>query len=201
MGSTSLFISRLWSELSRQDSPLDIKSKLLSENMGSSVYLKASMKILISCVFLKIVLTGVKHTRKQSLIIPNTSPSQVWKYMGDFSNYKYLNPHLLDDWTVLENKTDQVYNYRVRYSEMFEHIPWLTNTAEGNFTLFQEKNTKELKIYSEHETCLLPWNNWSKLFEVCLIIIINNYLVSNKWPEMTKCLTTTAENGFSSHLI
>ena len=63
-----------------------------------------------------------------------------------------------------------VWQYSVRYMEYFEHIPLLTNTAVGNFTVYQDEDQGDLRISSQHETCLLPWDTW--------------------------CLETTAENRF-----
>ena len=60
-------------------------------------------------------------------------------YVGDWNNHKNLNPHILD-WSI-ENidieSSDQTIlrSYRLSYTELYEHIPWLTLTAEGLITL------------------------------------------------------------------
>ena len=67
-------------------------------------------------------------------------------------------------------------SYRVSYSELYEHIPWLTNTAEGLVTLtntdevgitmmFADRGLlaryiQEFRMVSEHSTCLLPAGLW-----------------------------------------
>ena len=53
-----------------------------------------------------------------------------------------------------------VWQYSVRYSEYFEHIPLLTNTALANFTVYQDEEEGDLRISSQHLTCLLPGDNW-----------------------------------------
>ena len=53
-----------------------------------------------------------------------------------------------------------VWQYSVRYSEYFEHIPLLTNTALGNFTVYQDEEEGDLRISSHHLTCLLPGESW-----------------------------------------
>ena len=81
------------------------------------------------------------------MLIPETEPMSVWKYMADFSNYKLLNPHLMS-WQLLSESSSKrqdvsdMVQYTVRYTEMFEHIPMLTNTATGNFTVFQHESNK-----------------------------------------------------------
>ena len=83
-------------------------------------------------------------------------------YVGDWNNHKNLNP-LIQDWSI-ENidiessdqvkKTFDLYScpifviplnlicdqgilrrYCLSYTEQYEHIPWLTNTAKGLVTL------------------------------------------------------------------
>ena len=48
--------------------------------------------------------------------------------------------------------------YRVWYTELYEHIPWLTNSAEGVVTLTQDEGTHQM--ISDHLTCLLPLDLW-----------------------------------------
>ena len=80
------------------------------------------------------------------MVVSQASPTQVWEFMADFSNYKYLNPHLLE-WRVLEDSTKRKekgseWSYVVRYSELYEHIPLLTNTATGNYSVFQDHESQ-----------------------------------------------------------
>ena len=82
------------------------------------------------------------------------SPTQVWSFMADFSNYKYLNPHLLE-WRVLEDRTKRKekgseWSYVVRYSEFYEHIPLLTNTATGNYSVFQDHESQVTLLVNHH---------------------------------------------------
>ena len=35
-------------------------------------------------------------------MIPHATPREVWQFMADFSNYKLLNPHLID-WQVISD--------------------------------------------------------------------------------------------------
>merc|ERR1711970_896397 len=92
--------------------------------------------------------------------------------MSDFSNSKVLNPKLLE-FQVLSDSTNKrrkgaVWNYSVKYTEMFENIPFGTNTAIGNFTVFQDDALQDLVISSTHETCLLPGDTW------CLVTTARN---------------------------
>ena len=66
-----------------------------------------------------------------------------------------------------------VWRYSVQYSEYYEHLPLLTNSALANFTVYQDQEEGDLRISSTHLTCLLPGDIW--------------------------CLTTTAENRFRFH--
>ena len=75
------------------------------------------------------------------------------------------------------------------YTELYEHIPWLTNTAEGLITLTHKDKVittikcemililsddiQDLQMISSHRTCLLPLGLW--------------------------CLTSQALNTFSQH--
>ena len=63
-----------------------------------------------------------------------------------------------------------VWRYTVQYTEYYEHLPLLTNSARGNYTVYQDQQEGDLRISSSHLTCLLPGDVW--------------------------CLTTTAENRF-----
>ena len=63
-----------------------------------------------------------------------------------------------------------VWRYTVQYTEYYEHLPLLTNSARGNYTVYQDQEEGDLRISSSHLTCLLPGDVW--------------------------CLTTTAENRF-----
>ena len=38
------------------------------------------------------------------VVVGQATPTQVWEFMGDFSNYKQLNPHL-EQWHVLADST------------------------------------------------------------------------------------------------
>ena len=65
-----------------------------------------------------------------------------------FSNYKILNPKLLD-FQILSDTTKKrargaVWSYTVRYTELFEHIPVGSNTALGNYTVYQDNNIQVL---------------------------------------------------------
>ena len=78
----------------------------------------------------------------------------------------------------------------VRYTEQYEHIPLLTNTALANYSVYQDEvlsttqqypvvvlrttqASQDLRISSVHVTCLLPGELW--------------------------CLTSTGENSFRFH--
>ena len=50
----------------------------------------------------RLLLRTVHRTRQQTALIPQATPSQVWQFMADFSNYKLLNPHLID-WQVISD--------------------------------------------------------------------------------------------------
>ena len=50
----------------------------------------------------RLLLRTVYRTRQQTALIPQATPSQVWQFMADFSNYKLLNPHLID-WQVISD--------------------------------------------------------------------------------------------------
>ena len=66
-----------------------------------------------------------------------------------------------------------IWTYSVLYTEYYEHLPLLTNSALGNFTIYQDQEEGDLRISSSHLTCLLPGNTW--------------------------CLTSVAENRFRFH--
>ena len=40
------------------------------------------------------------------MLVPQVDPVQVWNFMGDFSNYKYLNPHLTE-WELLQSDKEE----------------------------------------------------------------------------------------------
>ena len=118
-------------------------------------------------------------------------------YVGDWNNHKDLNSHILD-WRIEDidiDNGDQVKedwmsmnvvmlclcqtlhrSYRVHYTELYEHLPWLTNSAEGLVTLshrdevrillqrwilsFWICSIKEFQMVSKHHTCLLPAGLW-----------------------------------------
>ena len=52
-------------------------------------------------------------------------------------NPKLLEFHILSDSTNKRRK-GSVWTYSVRYTELFENIPFGTNTAVGNFTVYQD---------------------------------------------------------------
>ena len=39
-----------------------------------------------------------------AVVVVQATPTQVWEFMADFSNYKQLNPHL-EQWHVLADST------------------------------------------------------------------------------------------------
>ena len=198
---------------------------LLSVNLSRLVsrmrtIVRPAGQCLVLVVVLRMLLGTVHRTSHIAAIIPQATPSQVWQFMADFSNYKLLNPHLID-WQVVTDSTHRkkqvsssiiriilvlpegntigkigllgsvffnhtpvnnnihrclhllqgsVWNYTVRYSEYYEHIPLLTNSALANYSVYQDQEIGDLRISSTHSTCLLPGDQW--------------------------CLTTTAENRF-----
>ena len=40
------------------------------------------------------------------MLVAQVDPVQVWNFMGDFSNYKYLNPHLTE-WELLQSDKEE----------------------------------------------------------------------------------------------
>ena len=76
--------------------------------------LRIAVQWLVVVLVGRILLRTVHRTREQTVIIPQATPSQVWQFMADFSNYKLLNPHLTD-WRVLADsahKKKQVVTWR-----------------------------------------------------------------------------------------
>ena len=98
------------------------------------------MKIIfVVCIVASYLLQTVQIEREEEILIPGVSASKVMRYVGDWNNHKNLNPHILD-WSIedIDNvSSDQTIlrSYRLSYTELYEHIPWLTNTAEGLVTL------------------------------------------------------------------
>ena len=95
--------------------------------------------ILIVCIVASYLLQTVQIEREQEILIPGVSASKVMCYVGDWNNHKKFNPHILD-WSIedIDNvSSDQTIlrSYLLSYTELYEHIPWLTNTAEGLVTL------------------------------------------------------------------
>ena len=119
--------------------------------------------ILVVCIVASYLLQTVQIEREQEILIPGVSASKVMAYVGDWNNHKNLNPHILD-WSIedIENvSSDQTIlrSYRLSYTELYEHIPWLMNTAEGLVTVIH-KGDNDLQMISSHSTCLLPLGLW-----------------------------------------
>ena len=84
--------------------------------------LRSAVKCLVVVVVVRLILTTVYRTREvrvpepgkassilnlclilqQIVVIPQATPQEVWEFMADFSNYKLLNPHLIQ-WHVLSD--------------------------------------------------------------------------------------------------
>lgn len=128
------------------------------------LFLRTGCKVVGTLLLLRILLRSVVRRREEVITIPQATPTQVWEYMADFSNNKILNPKLLD-FQILSDSTNKrkkgtIWTYSVRYTEFFENIPFGTNTAVGNYSIFQDEKLQDLVITSVHETCLLPGNLW-----------------------------------------
>lgn len=48
--------------------------------------------IIIASALLYLLLGIKTYQYKASVFLPNAHPNQVWEYVADFSNMKYLNP-------------------------------------------------------------------------------------------------------------
>ena len=128
------------------------------------LFWKGGLRIISFLFILKLILKTVVKRREDAISIPHATPTEVWEFMADFSNQKILNPKLLY-FQILSDNTNKLrkgyaWTYSVRYTELFETIPFGTNTAVGNFSIFQDQKLQDLVIMSEHVTCLLPRETW-----------------------------------------
>ena len=120
------------------------------------------LKLILISVVISYIFSTVQKTRKvrnykvqsisflnlffqQEVLIIGTSPTKVWEYMADFSNHKLLNPHLIS-WNIVSDSSHLATNVRrqftVTYTEMFELLPIITNTASANYTVLQNEETQ-----------------------------------------------------------
>merc|ERR1712115_226512 len=129
-------------------------------------------------VVILMVLTGtLLHTKvetREDKVVVEASVKEVRDFMADFSNMNYLNPFLFE-FHILEEAKDteaegleEAWQYKVQYSEQYETIPLLTNTATAEYKVYQEPSSEDLVISSEHTTCLLPLSMW------CLVTQAHN---------------------------
>ena len=115
------------------------------------LYWRTGCKVVGTLLLLKMLLRSVVRRREEVITIPQATPTQVWEYMADFSNYKILNPKVLD-FQILSDSTNKrkkgsVWTYSVRYTELFENIPFGTNTAVGNFSIYQDEKLQVSEIF------------------------------------------------------
>ena len=76
--------------------------------------LRSAAQCLVVVVVLRLVFTSVFKTREQLVVIPQATPREVWEFMADFSNYKLLNPHLIQ-WHVLSDSAHKKKQVDISY--------------------------------------------------------------------------------------
>ncbi|KAF5288046.1 hypothetical protein FQR65_LT12096 [Abscondita terminalis] len=94
------------------------------------------------------------YTYETTVVIPKVHPSNVWEFVADFSNMKYLNPTLVDFNILSDTGNYQHWKYSTEYTEHLSHWPYLKNTALAHYNV----KTGPHNVYyiiSNHNTCML----------------------------------------------
>ncbi|XP_044764417.1 uncharacterized protein LOC123320979 [Coccinella septempunctata] len=111
---------------------------------------------IIAASILLYLLLGVKtYLYKASVFLPNAHPNEVWEYVADFSNMKYLNPTIEDFEIIEENGNYNHWQYTVQYKEHLSHWPYLPNYAKARFSIKPDESKSKFFIKSFHTTCLI----------------------------------------------
>ncbi|XP_045464153.1 uncharacterized protein LOC123673611 [Harmonia axyridis] len=111
--------------------------------------------IIIASALLYLLLRIKTYQYKTSVFLPNAHPNQVWEYVADFSNMKYLNPTIEDFNIIEESGNYNHWQYTVEYKEHLSHWPYLPNFAEARFSIKSNDQRTKFFINSTHKTCLL----------------------------------------------
>ncbi|KAJ8972983.1 hypothetical protein NQ317_019014 [Molorchus minor] len=106
----------------------------------------------IFVLYLAIRVHNYEH--KAFVFIPKTHPNEVWEFVADFSNMKYLNPTIVDFNVIEESGNYGHWKYSTEYSERLSHWPHLPNYAVAHFNIKASPNKDAYYINSTHKTCL-----------------------------------------------
>ncbi|KAL3285092.1 hypothetical protein HHI36_019216 [Cryptolaemus montrouzieri] len=116
--------------------------------------LRVSGAILVS-ILLFLLLRVNNYPYKASVVLPDVHPNEVWEFVADFSNMKYLNP-TIEDFKIIDEKGNyNHWQYTVQYKESLSHWPYLPNYAEAKFSIKANSQKDRFFINSLHVTCLL----------------------------------------------
>ncbi|VEN46582.1 unnamed protein product [Callosobruchus maculatus] len=104
--------------------------------------------------FLYLMIRANYYEHKSFVFIPRVPPNQVWEFVADFSNMKYLNPTIIDFNIIEESGNYKHWKYTTEYSEKLSHWPNLPNHALAHFDVKSSPVKDVYYIYSTHRTCL-----------------------------------------------
>ncbi|KAK5639949.1 hypothetical protein RI129_010760 [Pyrocoelia pectoralis] len=95
------------------------------------------------------------YDHEESVVIKHVPPSDIWEFVADFSNMKYLNPTIVDFNILSESGNYRRWQYSTEYTEQLSHWPYLTNRAVAHFDVVAISEQSAYYILSNHHTCLL----------------------------------------------
>ncbi|XP_073999281.1 uncharacterized protein isoform X2 [Rhodnius prolixus] len=97
--------------------------------------------------------------------IKGVGPAEVWEYVADFNNMKFLNPTILNFTITSDSGNYDHWEYGVYYTEHLSSFPFILNAAHGHY-IVKKLDENVYVILSKHQTCFLGSNmclaSWSK---------------------------------------
>uniref|UniRef100_A0A069DNY1 Uncharacterized protein n=1 Tax=Panstrongylus megistus TaxID=65343 RepID=A0A069DNY1_9HEMI len=86
--------------------------------------------------------------------INGVKPAEVWEYVADFNNMKFLNPTILNFTITSDFGNYDHWEYGVYYIEHLSSVPFILNAAHGHYVV-KKLGDHLYIILSKHKTCFV----------------------------------------------
>lgn len=116
---------------------------------------KKIFSVVIISLVLYFLLRIKSYPYTASVFLNNVKPIEVWEYVADFSNMKYLNPTINEFKIIEESGNYSNWRYTTEYKEYLSHWPNLPNYAKAHIIVRTNKSNNKFYITSVHLTCFL----------------------------------------------